>query len=253
MNTQEKEQQTQTIQTQIEQENKQDLFESTSHVESIMQQTNGEFHDIIPMQLGQTTMRLEATGTTHISSIIEHYHSNLSQWTSFSKFTEIYKANKREMSKNTFYNIISGKSNLLFLFTTSNLCSFGVFESREIPESPEEMTKINYSNGVGKHFIFSLDNPIEEPFKVERKTRFFLFDWFDNKPFFGLYSRKDEDTLFEIKNFLVVTTNSCGAFLDQRYHDQYNDSSSEGLERFEPLRGRNVIYFDHFMVYQCEN
>ena len=231
-----------------------DMLESLSTTQSIREHTNGKVHNIPTKNvIGTSTIRLNETNLTLIPTLIDHYKHQLRNYTGFLHFEEIFKANKREMSKNSFYNTIIGKSNLLFLFTTANCCSFGVFESRQIPNCPEGQNETNFSRGNGYHCIFSLDNPIGKPFKIERRNRFFLFNFFDSKPFIGLSSRKNEETLLEIKNFLMIATTSCGAFMPERYKDQYLDNSDEGVENFEVLRGKNFIYFDHFMVYQCYN
>ena len=207
-------------------------------------------------ELFETITEVESKSKVNRTDAKEHkqqspitlYKETLKLWTSFPNFTEQYSANFESFNKTNFIKTLKEKSNLLFVFVTDKGYSFGVFESRQFPQ-PLQTSEPVYTTGSGNHFIFSLNNDVNQQFKVERKSQNFVLDLFDKKEFCGVYSQQNKDLIFEIFGFIKITLAFQANFMTNDYIKVYNDTSSGKLKRF--VGENESVKLKEIFVYQC--
>ena len=180
--------------------------------------------------------------------VFTDYQQEIMKWTELKKFEHVKTILKSEMSKEKFVNTIVGKKNIIVIFVTKTMCSFGIYESAEIPQVPTKVLLFKtpekaYSNGPGRCCIFSLDNYNSISFKLEKANEG------KARNFVAIYS--SDKFAMEVNNFGYLGIHGDFGFcnFEKQMLPHYDAYSIEGQVSFVG-NTLETIELDSILIYQ---
>ena len=212
-----------------------------------------------PNEKEKEKKKLEESFQTYRKKLFTDFQSEIMKWTNLTKFTHKATFMKEEITREKIMKQIVGHKNIIILFITTSMCSFGVFESREIPEPKETLldrliaTKNAriFANGYGNHFIFSLDNYQCIPFIMNKKE-----ENMRSGDFLGVF-RENNQFALDIKEFGVLDQNgNFGVRTFDEISTVYDSGKINGLDDFFGPeihyndRDFTQIELDSIMIYE---
>ena len=159
-------------------EKEEQIFEISASDRRMMQSLTESMKRSGPRQPKQPEESMTEKLNLYREKVMDDFAGELLSWTGFKSIKKIATMTADQITKDSFHDKIVGRTNIAIIFITSSMCSFGVFESRKIPQMPKGGflmfgEKKTATTDKGDHFVFSLDNFKSTPFLFRKKEELF--------------------------------------------------------------------------------
>ena len=170
---------------------------------------------------------------------MEKHKEIMIKWTKYKNYQQIERLSLTHFSPMNLNAEISGKQNISLTIITKDGYVFGCFDSRQMPYISS--TRM-FSTGKGNHFIYSLENPKNIPFRLKKRTKLHT-----QKEFICLYPNSEKEVLFLIANFGYISLKGKGQFMNQYINSNY--VSDKGYE-YTDLVGKDCFEVDSILIHK---